>query len=107
MPRDLGPPKEVPRLGTPLPTGDTTQHSTPALTKNQIAASNSRGAGGHCHAVGWRRRNPVGRHANIWREGFGCGFRDALRLAAREFDDPAVWLVLDRLAGDYDLAGEP
>lgn len=53
------------------------------------------------------RRNTFGRHAgDVWREGYGYGFRAALRLAAREIDDPAVWVVLDRLADDYDLAGE-
>jgi hypothetical protein len=54
------------------------------------------------------RRNAVGRHAgDIWRSGFGAGFRDALRLAAREIDEPAVWSVLSELADRYDLAGEP
>ena len=47
---------------------------------------------------------PVGRFARAWRTGFAYGFRDALRLAQREIDDPAVWVVLDRLAADYDLA---
>jgi hypothetical protein len=47
------------------------------------------------------------RHRNtgdVWREGFGHGFRDALRLACREVDDPAVWLVLNELAERYALA---
>jgi hypothetical protein len=44
-----GPPKKVPRLGTPLPTGDTTT-SIPTPTKNQEAASDSkpRGRQGGC-----------------------------------------------------------
>ncbi len=46
-----------------------------------------------------------GRYADAWRWGFGHGFRDALRLAARRIDDPRVWMVLDELASDYDLAG--
>jgi hypothetical protein len=47
---------------------------------------------------------PVGRFARAWRTGFAYGFHDALRLAQREIDDPAVWVVLDRLAADYNLA---
>jgi hypothetical protein len=43
--------------------------------------------------------------ADSWRYGFGSGFRDALRLAAREIDDPAAREVLDRLADQYYLAG--
>jgi hypothetical protein len=49
------------------------------------------------------RHNPVGRHSDAWREGFAYGFRDALRLAARELDDPHAWLVLHRLVDRYDL----
>lgn len=45
-----------------------------------------------------------GRYGDVWRQGFGCGFRDALRVAARRVDDPAVWLMLSRLADEYDLA---
>ncbi len=55
------------------------------------------------------RRPHLERCAPAWREGFGAGFRDALRLAAREIDDPHAWAVLDRLAdryrSDYRLAG--
>jgi len=47
-------------------------------------------------------RNTVGRHADAWREDFAYGFRDALRLAARELNDPALWLALSRLADRYD-----
>ena len=39
--------KKQPRLGTPLPTGDTTS-STPARIENQIAASDSNGVGRQC-----------------------------------------------------------
>jgi hypothetical protein len=53
------------------------------------------------------RRNTVGRCAGVaWREGFGYGFRDALRLAQRELDDPHAWAVLDRIADQYELAGD-
>jgi hypothetical protein len=47
------------------------------------------------------RRPHLGRCAHAWREGFGAGFRDALRLAAREIDDPHAWAMLDRLADRY------
>jgi hypothetical protein len=53
--------------------------------------------------VGPRR---CGRHADTFRWGFGCGFRDALRLAARRLP-PETWDALDGLADEYDLAGEP
>jgi hypothetical protein len=39
----------------------------------------------------------------VFRDGFSRGFRDALRLAAREVDDPDVWAVLDGLADEYGL----
>ena len=44
------------------------------------------------------------RFAGAWREGFGYGFRDALRLAARELP-PETWAVLGDLAERYGLAG--
>jgi hypothetical protein len=44
------------------------------------------------------------RHAQAWRECFGYGFRDALRLAARELG-PEAWPTLRELAEQYDLAG--
>jgi hypothetical protein len=51
-------------------------------------------------------RNSPPRHcARAWRKGFGYGFRDALRLAARRTDDPEVWLMLSRFADEYTLAG--
>jgi hypothetical protein len=48
-PGDREPPKKVPRLGTPLPTGDTTA-SVPTPTKNLEASSDSklRGRQGGC-----------------------------------------------------------
>jgi hypothetical protein len=46
-----------------------------------------------------------GRRAHAWREGFGYGFRDALRLASRHIDDPHVLAILAELAECYDLAG--
>jgi hypothetical protein len=52
------------------------------------------------------RCNTVGRRADAWREGFGYGFRDALRLAQRKIDDPAVWVMLDRLADRYGDAAD-
>jgi hypothetical protein len=44
----------------------------------------------------------IGRPAQLWRAGFACGAVDALRLAAREIDDPHVRALLDRLAEYYD-----
>ena len=52
------------------------------------------------------RHNTVGRYADVWRDGYGTGFRDALRLAQREINDPAVWVLLDRIADHYELAGD-
>jgi hypothetical protein len=46
-------------------------------------------------------RRPAG---EIWRDGFAYGFRDALRLAARELP-PECWPVLHELANEYELAG--
>jgi hypothetical protein len=51
-------------------------------------------------------RPPIGRYAAGWRHGFTAGARDALRLAAREINDPHVWGILERLAADYDLAAD-
>lgn len=45
-----------------------------------------------------------GRYADAWRHGFGHGFRDALRLAARELP-VETWATLDALAERYELAG--
>jgi hypothetical protein len=96
-PRDRG-------VGPPGP-GDDDARPKPGHAEQVVATTNSTPAtikaSGHLHAKPAGRQcchNTVGRHADAWREGFGYGFRDALRLAAREIDDPAVWLVLDRLA---------
>ncbi len=51
------------------------------------------------------QRSRRGRYGCAWREGFGYGFRDALRLAARELP-PETWHTLDRLADEYELAGD-
>lgn len=72
-------------------------------------------AAGHHHPITARhhpngtfnantRRSHIGRYAHAWRYGFGCGFRDALRLAARELP-PDTWHTLEQLADRYDLAG--
>jgi hypothetical protein len=45
----------------------------------------------------------VGRFAGAWREGFGHGFRDALRLAGRRLP-PEMWLVIEALSDEFDLA---
>jgi hypothetical protein len=85
--------------------GGPSSPETPAAVEEQSASSTSP----QLHANRAHRQcrhNTVGRHADAWRDGFGCGFRDALRLAQREIDDPAVWAVLDRLAANYELAGD-
>jgi hypothetical protein len=42
--------------------------------------------------------------ADLYREGFGRGFRHALQLVARQLP-PESWAVLDQIANAYDLAG--
>lgn len=49
---------------------------------------------------------PLRRGADLYREGFARGFRDALRLAARRLP-PETWPVLDALADEHELAGSP
>lgn len=51
-----------------------------------------------------RPHRQCGRYADAWREGFGQGFRDGLRLAGRRLG-PEAWHTLSRLADEYDLAG--
>jgi hypothetical protein len=46
----------------------------------------------------------IGGYAHAWREGFGQGWRDALRCAARRLP-PETWAILDALACEYQLAG--
>ena len=56
------------------------------------------------HRLHFNAHQPsCGRYAFAWRQGFGHGFRDALRLAARRLP-PETWHTLDRLAGEFDLA---
>jgi hypothetical protein len=50
-------------------------------------------------------RRHVGRYAAAWREGFGYGFRDALRLAGRRLP-LECWAVLEQLADEYELAAD-
>jgi hypothetical protein len=93
MSRDKGPPeKERPngyQAARPI------QKSADTTTDKPKPTTQPR----QCHCETLRRP------ADLFREGFRRGFADALRLAAREFDDPAAWLVLSRLADRYDLAG--
>jgi hypothetical protein len=48
---------------------------------------------------------PPRRGSDLFREGFGRGWRDALRCAARCTNDPEVLAMLHQLANEYDLAG--
>ncbi len=75
----------------------------PGDTANTSHTSPHQEAEGFSHgsSTGPQRR----RHGDVWREGYAYGFRGALRLAARELDDPHAWAVLDELADRYDLAG--
>lgn len=68
------------------------QHSAADTT-----TTSHRQATGYCHSNGI----PPLRPADLFREGFRRGAIDALRLAMREPDDPAAWLVLSRLADRY------
>ena len=101
---DLGPPKKVPRLGTRLPTGDTTTGvPTPLTKKNQATASDSklRGRRGGCEpSRQCCRRNTVGRYALGFKDGFLRGRVDALR----KVDDLDALAVLARLVDEYELA---
>jgi hypothetical protein len=93
--RGIGPPG--PRDGEGGPSSrpaDVETVTSPHTTSHQ--------ATGCCHSNGGA---PLRRPADLFREGFRRGALDALRLAAREFDDPAAWLVLSRLADRYQLAG--
>ncbi|MGO9732752.1 hypothetical protein, partial [Mycobacterium sp.] len=56
----------------------------------------------HQPAPAYSRFGQCGRYADAWRWGFGCGFRDAVRIVGREIDDPAVWVVLAELADRYE-----
>jgi hypothetical protein len=58
----------------------------------------------HQPTPAYNKHRQSGCYAAAWRHGFGHGFRDALRLAARRLP-PETWRVLDELATDYELAG--
>jgi len=68
MPEDLGPP------------GDGSGPAPPGEPDHAVSAA-ARPPNNRNTSSPMRRRNTVGRHADAWREGFGYGFRDALRLA--------------------------
>jgi hypothetical protein len=89
-----GPPAVRPR-GTAATTPKTTSTTT---TKPGYPQFSRVGRQCRCNTpVRWR-------YADDWRAVFRRGALDALRRAAREVDDPAVWVVLDRLADEYGLA---
>ena len=91
MRRDLGPPRDG--EGGPKPANvEESPHSTNTTSHRQATS--------YCHPNGNIRRP-----ADLFAEGFRRGFADALRLAMREIDDPAVWTVLTELANRYELAG--
>lgn len=89
MTAHTGPPEE--RGGAP--TGSARHHQRQSLAKEDQHPQFNR-LGRRC-----------GRHADAWRWGFGCGFRDALRLAARQLP-PETWDTLEALADQYELASE-
>jgi hypothetical protein len=93
--RDTGPPGRDGEGGPkPANVEESPNSSTNTTSRRQ--------ATGCCHSAG---STPAWRYAHAWREGFCYGFRDALRLAAREINDPEVWVVLTRIAESYTLAG--
>jgi hypothetical protein len=56
------------------------------------------------HPQGIAAPRHLGRYACGWRDGFGYGFRDALRLAGRRLP-PEYWHIVEALADEFDLAG--
>lgn len=50
-----------------------------------------------------RNAERAGYYATAWRAGFGAGFHDACRLAARELP-PETWATLSDSANRYELA---
>jgi hypothetical protein len=85
--RDLGPPDE--NGGAPTPeNADHHHHQHRPLTRENRHS----------------QFNRCGGYAGAWREGFGTGFRDGLRLAARRLP-PETWNTLEALADEYDLVG--
>jgi hypothetical protein len=81
-----------PRNGPPKEDGAPPQSPT-AISNNNRPQSNA-------------SRRQCGRDADVWRDGFGYGFRDALRCAARRVEDPAVLATLSELAEQYELASD-
>jgi hypothetical protein len=75
--------------------GPRSPHREPATTNTSPADQHLQGIAAPRHA---------GSYAYAWREGFGYGFRDALRLAARRLP-PECWHVMEALASEYELAG--
>jgi len=95
MSDDLGPPGGKERPGA-TPDARPNQKSVAATTNNASVNGPPRQCGDTV---------AVRRPADLFRDGFHCGARDALRLAQREIDDPHARAVLARLADDYELAG--
>jgi hypothetical protein len=100
MPGNLGPPG--PEVGEGRLPGEpanvekvVTSHSSPSPTPT--TAKKQKPA--HSHYITGRRH--IGLYASGWRDGFSAGAADALRLAAREIDDPHAWAMLDRPADRY------
>jgi hypothetical protein len=90
MNRDLGPPDwgkgRAPHHQDPQPHLHGQQAITKTASHHQPSA-----AGRH-----------IGRYATAFRHGFGCGFRDALRLAARRLG-PETWHTLAQLEDEYSI----
>jgi hypothetical protein len=76
--------------------GAASHHHRQSFTKAQPLRSDQ-------HLQGNAAPQRLGRYAGAWREGFGYGFRDALRCAARELG-PETWHTLGQLADEFDLA---
>lgn len=89
----------IPDNGLGPPGNDDGRPEGPATTEQSPhrRTSDSTAAVRQC-----RYNAPVGRRASVFREGFRRGALDALRVAHREINDPAVWVVLSRLADRYD-----
>jgi hypothetical protein len=90
--RDSGPPDNKSDPGSSPGPPLSTPPTPPPPQKRKPAQPHSRPAGRH-----------LGRYGYAWREGFGYGFRDALRLAGRRLP-PEYWHVVEALADEFDLA---
>lgn len=82
-----------PRAPSPGGAGHNHPHRQPALAKGQNQPPQPSAATRH-----------LGCYPMAWRDGFGCGFRDALRLAGRRLP-PHTWATLEAIASEFDLAG--